>query len=312
MKHFVSSTQIFPARLLEMGNKELKRVSDGELSGAYDEMRNERDASGCFPNTRRLFGTALEQEKDRREVRARAEACDAEMHRWYERARKESCIWWLDNHLVAKHAVKTCIACGVCTARCPAAQFFPEYNPRAVVDAALSRSEELVVALLKSDTLWYCGQCASCKPMCPRENNIMGLVSSLRFLAQLKGYHMESVRGRQQYAMRHVCGGNLWNRGLTLYFRNVDAEHHRDFGPRWAKYQSNIDEQMARLGASPDKAGDFGGRKLSPQTVSDMRSCLAVGGTLALWNQIEEWAQQDAKKRGISIDEYLDRVSREG
>jgi heterodisulfide reductase subunit C len=299
--------------LLSRTQKQLATIPDGELVMAYESAREHRDAvRQTHPNLRRLYGTALEREKDRREVRAHADHCDGETQGWYERARNEPCTWWLKNHLVAKHALENCIACGVCTSQCPAAHYYPEYNPRTVVDAALSQDEEQLIELLKSDVLWYCGQCGSCKPLCPSENNLMGLISSLRFLAQLKGYHLCSVRGRQQYAMRHLCGGNLWNRAFSLYFRNVDAENHPDFGPRYAKYHAQAEGEMVRVGASPDKAGQFGGRKFSPQTIAEFRSCLAAGGTLVLWNELEKHASEDAKKNGLSIDEYHDRVRREG
>jgi heterodisulfide reductase subunit C len=298
--------------LLAKAHEELEDIPDDELVTAYEAMRDQTAAGHAYPNIKRLYGTSLEREKDRCETRELAENCDAEMQQWYEKARNEPCTWWLENHLVAKHALKSCIACGVCTAQCPAAQYFPEYNPRTIVDAALSQSEDRLVELLKSDVLWYCGQCGSCKPKCSRENNLMGLISSLRFLAQLKGYHLCSVRGRQQYAARHLWGGNLWNRGCSLYFRNVDAEGHPDFGPRYARYHSEIDQQMTRLGASPDAEGKFGGRKVPPETLAELRSCVAWGGTLALWNQLEKDASEDAKKNGVSIDEYYERVRREG
>lgn len=308
-----SEPQILPAARLAKSYKQLEDIPDGELVRAYESLRDENSPAGqAYPNIRRLYGTALEREKDRREIYSRTENSHSEMQEWYEKARSEPCTWWLENHLVAKHALKSCIACGVCTARCPAAQYYPEYNPRTILDAALAKNEDRLIELLKSDILWYCGQCGSCIPKCSRENNLMGLISSLRFLAQLKGYHLCSVRGRQQYAMRHLCGGNLWNRGCTLYFRGVDAEHHPDFGPRHAQYHAESEGQMMRVGASPDRPGEFGGRKISPQTMDEFRSCLAAGGTLVLWNQLEEWAKKDAKKKGLSIDEYHDRVSREG
>ena len=307
------SQDFFPVELLAKGYEALRDIPDGELIATYEAIRDEKVGENrAYPNIRRLYGTAFEREKDRREVHAQAERRDGEMQQWYEKARNEPCTWWMKNHLVAKHALKSCIACGVCTAQCPAAQYFPEYNPRNIVDVALSEDEERLVELMKSETLWFCGQCGSCKPKCSRENNLMGLISSLRFLAQLKGYHRYSVRGRQQYAMRHLCGGNLWNRGCSLYFRNVTAEGHPDFGPRYAKYQCEAESQMVRLGADPDRPGHFGGRKLSPQTLQEFRSCLACGGTLVLWDRLEECAREDANNSRISIDEYHDRVHREG
>ena len=65
--------------------------------------------------------------------------------------------------------LKACINCGVCTAICPAAQFH-EYDPRTIVDLVQSGNELEIEKLLKSDTIWYCGQCLSCKTRCPRGN----------------------------------------------------------------------------------------------------------------------------------------------
>ncbi len=299
-----------PAEAQEEGNS----LADEALVSAYERMRDENPEGegSAYPNIRHLYGTPLEREKDRREIRARAQKSRVEMQEWYEMARTKPCTWWLENHLVARHALKSCIACGVCTSLCPAAQYYTDYNPRVIVDVALSGNEERIVELLKSEMLWYCGQCGSCKPKCSRENNLMGLISSLRFLAQLKGYHLCSIRGRQQYAARHLWGGNLWNRACSLYFRNVDGESHPDFGPRYAKYHSEVDQQMTRLGASPDAKGQFGGRKVPPETLEELRSCVAWGGTLALWNRLEEEAGEDAEKLGLSIDEYYERVRSEG
>ena len=219
-------------QLLGLGHEALSAFSDGEIAGAYYALRDEAEPRGqgnYYPNIKRLFGTAFEREKDRREVRDLVGRPDkSEWQSWYERAAEEPCTWWVENHLVARHALTTCLNCGMCTSVCPAAEHYEDYDPRCIVDTALSGDEDRLVELLKSDVIWYCAQCGSCNSRCPHENDIMGLVSSLRTLAQLKGYHLESVRGRQQYAGRHLWGGNLWNRAFSLYFRNVD----RGFAPR--------------------------------------------------------------------------------
>ena len=316
----------------------LSRAADDHLVAAYERIRDQRgredqsntsgdsksreappadrdypsDPGHPYPNIRRLFGTPFEREKDRRESRSWAERAGGEMQEWYETARTQPCTWWLKNHLVARHAFTGCMACGMCTSQCPAAEYYEDYNPRVIIDVVLSDDETRLVELLKSETLWYCGQCGSCVPKCPRENNLMALISSLRFLAQLKGYHLFSTRGRQQYAARHLWGGNLWNRACSLYFRNVAADDHPDFGPRYAKYESEVDQQMTRVGASPDTDGQFGGRKVPPETLDELRRCVARGGTLALWNRLEELASEEARKLGISIDEYYDQVRSTG
>ena len=204
------------------------------------------------------------------------------------------------------------MSCGVCTSQCPAARYYDDYSPRHIVDVALSGDEECLVALLKSDTLWLCGQCGSCKPGCPRGNNIIGLVSSLRLLAQLKGWHRFSARGRQQYAARHLWGANFWNRGASLTFRDIHPDQHPDFGPRFAECFRDWELHMRRVGANPDSDGNYGGRKIAPETLAQLRECVRWGGTLSLWNRLEAAAAKQAEEMGLTIDEYAAQASTEG
>jgi len=303
-------------QLIELTHDQAVSMSDQEIIGSYDQAREafiETDGVRVHPNIQRLYATALEREKDRREVRVQGNLKKkSEMQLWYEEAARRPVTWWLKHHLVARRSLKSCMACGTCTAQCPAARTYEDYNPRAIVDAALSEDEERLQALLGSELLWYCGQCGSCKPNCPRENNIMGLISSLRYLAQLKGWHVLSARGRQQYACRHLWGGNFWNRGCSLYFRNITPEAHPDFGPRWARYHGEVEAQMRRVGADPDSSGLFGGRVLARETLEELRSCVVTGGTLVLWNALETAAFEDAQKTGVTIDEYVRLVGSEG
>jgi len=305
-----------PESLLSRGHEALASLPDATITASYYRLREQSVPRGpvkIYPNIQKLYGTAFEREKDRREVKALCNQPDRpEIQVWYEEASKQSCTWWLKNHLVARHSLKSCMFCGMCTSVCPAAQYYEDYNPRFIVDVALSGEEDRIVELLKSDTLWLCGQCGSCKARCTRENNVMGLVQSLRCLAQLKGYHLHSVRGRQQYAARHLWGGNFWNRACSLYFRNADAEGHPDFGPRYARYFADQEGQHARLGAHPDMDGDMGGKKVNPATLKELRACVRQGGTLYLWNRIEEHAEHQARQMGLTLDEYHDKVRTEG
>ena len=61
-----------------------------------------------------------------------------------------------------KEGLKACMNCGVCTAVCPAAAFY-NYDPRQMISIVQTRDDEAIEALLKSDTIWYCGECMSCR-----------------------------------------------------------------------------------------------------------------------------------------------------
>jgi quinone-modifying oxidoreductase subunit QmoC len=302
--------------LLAMGHEQLAAYDDATIKQAYYELRDKSEPRGenrYYPNMKRLVGSALEREKDRREVDALVGHEDqTPWEAFYHEAADQPCTWWLENHLVARHALTTCLNCGMCTSVCPAAEHFEEYDPRCIVDTALSGDEGRIVELLKSDIIWYCAQCGSCNSRCPHSNDIMNLVGSLRTLAQLKGYHTQSVRGRQQYAGRHLWAANLWNRGLSLYFRNPVPEAHPDFGPRYATWWADVEEEFARVGGQPDMDGTYAGRKVAPETLAELRSCIRAGGALVLWQKIEQHAAADAAQRGMDIDDYLNKVSNEG
>lgn len=305
-----------PEMLLGLGHAALAAYSDMEVTGAYYTLRDAATVEGgrrSYPNLRRLHNTPFEREKDRREVRALVGRADtSDVQAWYEEASGRSCTWWMQNHLVARHALGTCLSCGMCTSVCPAAEHYEEYDPRSIVDVALSGDEARIVELLRSDVLWHCTQCGSCTGRCPQENDVMSLILSLRCLAQLKGYHVESVRGRQQYAGRHLWGANLWNRASSIYFRNLSPEDFPDFGPRFARWVEEPDAEYDRLGGCPDMDGTFAGRKVPPATLEELRGCIRVGGALYLWDRIEEHGTRQAAEAGLDLDRYHDKVRTEG
>ncbi len=286
----------------------LESLSDEEIIDQYCELRDQRMVWGgghFYPNIKKLFLTPFEREKDRREIALwQRKYAESEVARWYEDAKEKPCVWWLDNHLIAKHAFKSCMSCGTCAAACPAAEFH-DFNPREVMETVQSRDEDRIVNLLKAETIWYCGQCGTCKLRCPRGNSPFGMISSLRQLSQLKGYHVFSSRGKQQYTARHLWGGNFWNRGCSLYFRNTQVRFHLDFGPRFARYVFTQEEMYRRIGGCPDMDGSMPGKKIHPDTLQEIRRCWQVGGTLVLWDQIEECAQQQSREQGLDIDDYF-------
>ena len=91
--------------------------------------------------------------------------------------------------------LKACINCGTCTAICPAAQFY-DYDPRQIADTMQKGNEAEIENLLKSDTIWFCGECLSCKTRCPRGNTPGYIIQSLRNLAQNNGFSSGGVAAR--------------------------------------------------------------------------------------------------------------------
>ena len=115
-----------------------------------------------------------------------------------------------------EEGLKACMNCGVCTAICPAAEFY-NYDPRQVVDTVQSGDNDEIEKLLKSETIWYCGECMSCKTRCPRGNAPGLVIMALRGLSQDLGFFVESEKGRQQLAMKRIVGQWILDRGYCLY-----------------------------------------------------------------------------------------------
>ena len=115
-----------------------------------------------------------------------------------------------------KEGLKTCINCGTCTAICPAAEFY-RYDPRKIVDTVQRQNDDEIEALLKSETIWYCGECMSCLTRCPRKNGAGLVIMALRSLSIELGYFTESERGRQMYALSKAINSNVLNYGSCVH-----------------------------------------------------------------------------------------------
>lgn len=204
-----------------------------------------------------------------------------------------------------QEGLNACMNCGVCTAICPAAEFY-KYDPRQICDLVQSKDEKKLEELLKSETIWYCGQCMSCKPRCPR-GNVPGLVITvLRKLSQEMGYFTESEKGRQQFVIKRVVGGAILERGYCVFPDIVVPESHPEQGPVWKWYFDNVQKVSDKLGANYKKPGPGALRMIAEENLEEVRKIFEVTGGADFHGKIEEFSKQKAKEMGFAnnqIDE---------
>ena len=174
-------------------------------------------------------------------------------------------------------SLKACMNCGICTAICPAAEFY-DYDPRRICDTVQRGDEEQVEKLLRSDTIWYCGQCMSCKPRCPRGNVPGAVINILRKVSQDMGYYKESHMGRQQVDLMGIIGDNILNIGYCVHPDVVFPEKHPEQGPVWEWYIKNIKEVSPKFGANYHGDGAGALRKINPETMEELRNIFRVTG----------------------------------
>ena len=182
-------------------------------------------------------------------------------------------------------SLKACMNCGICTAICPAAEFY-DYDPRRICDTVQRGDEEQVEKLLRSDTIWYCGQCMSCKPRCPRGNVPGAVINILRKVSQEMGYYKDSHMGRQQVDLMEGIGNNILEIGYCVHPDKVYPEKHPEQGPVWEWYVKNIKAVSPKFGANYHGDGAGALRKISPETMEDLRNIFKVTGGMDFHDSI--------------------------
>ena len=195
-----------------------------------------------------------------------------------------------------KEGLKACMNCGVCTAVCPAAEFY-RYNPKNIVNIVQRKNEDELEALLKSDTIWYCGECMSCVTRCPRANVPGLIIMALRKLAMESGYYMESEKGRQQYVLVKDLCNNILTKGYCVYPRHFGYEEHKEFGTVGKWICENLDDIHKRLGSNLDGDGPGG-----------LKNIFDVTGATKLMNKVLDDAHQQAQKENLSDEDYFKKV----
>lgn len=200
-----------------------------------------------------------------------------------------------------EEALKACMNCGVCTAICPAAEFYP-YDPRKICDIVQRRNEEEIENLLRSDTIWYCGQCMSCKTRCPRGNIPGSLINILRKVSQELGYFADSRMGRQQCSLVDGVGRNILEIGYCVHPDRIDPAKHVEQGPIWKWYRENIEEIAPKLGANYHGDGPGALRTIRKENLEEIRKIFEATGGIELLEQIKREEPDIAKSHKHKID----------
>ena len=206
-----------------------------------------------------------------------------------------------------KEGLKACINCGTCTAICPAAEFY-KYDPRQIVDTVQSQDDYEIEKLLKSETIWYCGECMSCITRCPRKNAPGLVIMALRNLSMELGYFTESEKGRQQYALTRIMSENILNYGYCVYARTFKAEDHPEAGPVWEWIEQNLEDVYKRNGANLEGEGPGALRKIPQEDLDQLKRIFDHTGATQRIEKINRYSMEKAKQMGISPQEYFKHV----
>lgn len=184
-----------------------------------------------------------------------------------------------------EEALKACMNCGMCTAVCPAAEFY-DYDPRRICDTVQRGDENAIEKLLRSETIWYCGQCMSCLPRCPRGNAPGEIITILRKVSQELGYFKDSEKGRQQVELMAGIEQNILDIGYCVHPDKVDPNKHIEQGPVWRWYRENIEEISAKLGANYHGKGSGALRTIPHEDMEEVHKIFEVTGGMDLRDKV--------------------------
>lgn len=200
--------------------------------------------------------------------------------------------------------LNSCMNCGVCTAVCPAAEFY-NYDPRVIVDTVQRGDESEIEELLKSNTIWYCGECMSCKPRCPRGNTPGEVIMALRKASVETGLFVESEKGRQQFAIKRAIADSVLGVGYCVSPDVAVPEKHPEQGPVWEWVCANKERVYERVHANYDGNGAGALRHVDEASLNELKEIFKVTGGTAYMECIEQRSIEKAKALGMDIEEYL-------
>jgi heterodisulfide reductase subunit C1 len=203
-----------------------------------------------------------------------------------------------------EEGLKACINCGTCSAICAAAEFY-DYDPRQLTDTVQSKDEEAIEALLKSDTIWYCGECMSCKTRCPRGNTPGLIVMALRGLSQELGYFVESEKGRQQLALKRMVGETVLKTGYCVHTSHMNTQVFPEQGPIWDWVSANRKEVYNRLGANYDGQGPGVLRKIPQESLDEIAAIFDETGATKRFEKIENFSEDKAMELGLKFNKTM-------
>lgn len=201
-----------------------------------------------------------------------------------------------------EEGLNACMNCGVCTAICPAAEFYI-YDPRKIVDTVQSGDNDEIEKLLKSETIWYCGECMSCKTRCPRGNTPALVIMALRSLSQTLGFFTESEKGRQQFAIKRTVGENIFKYGYCVAAYGVSPDLHPEQGPIWKYILDNVDDVYQRLGGKIDKYGAGPLRRIPDDAREELKKIFDVTGGTEFLQNIEDQSKKKAAEMGLQFSD---------
>jgi len=155
------------------------------------------------------------------------------------------------------------------------------------MNLVIEADEDSLEEILSDDVIWYCGQCLSCKPRCPRGNIPGVVIQILRSVSQMNGLFVRSALGRQQLAIKRSIGHNILETGYCVHPTRIDPDLHPEQGPVWKWMYKNAERVYGRFNTNYNREGPGLLRRMSSRSMDELDRIFEVTGCKKLWQTIE-------------------------
>lgn len=205
-------------------------------------------------------------------------------------------------------ALHGCINCGTCTAICPAAEVY-DYDPRRICNIVQTGDDAQIEELLRSNTIWYCGECMSCRTRCPRNNTPGMVIQALRTLSIETGLFVESEKGRQQLALKRMLGNTILDTGYCVHFDHMQLDMFPEQGPVWQWVLDNKNTVLKKVGANYKQLGAGAMKLVAKEDLDELHRIFEVTGGKKYLDNIEKDSAEVAKEMNLDLGQDGDKKS---
>jgi heterodisulfide reductase subunit C len=117
---------------------------------------------------------------------------------------------------------------------------------------------------------------------------------------------IESHQGRKQLALKRTVGEHILDYGYCVFIDEVDNEMYPEQGPVWEWLRQNRESLLERLGTSYNKEQSGTLRKISQESLNDLKKIFDETGASQRFEKIEKYSAAKAKELKIGFSKGKD------
>lgn len=167
-----------------------------------------------------------------------------------------------------------------------------------------TRDDDAIEELLKSDTIWYCGECMVVPSALSARQHAGLCDSGAADPFAEAGVLRRERKGPSAAALKRIIGENILRTGYCIVPRLVKPELHPEQGTVWQWIYDNDKEIYGQFTPVYMRHGAGALRRLDEKSLDEIHRIFEVSGGKEMFDAIEE--HSDRKARELGYEEGAD------